>query len=48
MRKPRRIELAEERRERLKSEAQRALGDAAAAEDALDTAVRRSIEMHGP
>ena len=44
----RNIETEKDRKERLKEEAERALDDCAAAEDAVDAMIRRSIKLHGP
>jgi hypothetical protein len=41
-------ETVDQRDERLKKEADRALDDALAEQDLLDRMVRRSIETHGP
>lgn len=48
MTRRRKSETAEERDERSKREALRAIDDAAAAEVALDAMVERSIKLHGP
>ena len=41
------LETVGERNARLKREAVRAIDDAAAADDALDAMVKRSIKLHG-
>ena len=41
-------ETAEERNERLKREALRAIDDATAADDALDAMVKQSMKSYGP
>jgi hypothetical protein len=46
--KPRSSETRDQRDERLKKEADKALNDALAEQDLLDRMVRRSIETHGP
>jgi hypothetical protein len=46
--KPRLSETEDQRDERLKKEADKALDDALAEQDLLDRMVRRSIETHGP
>jgi hypothetical protein len=48
MRKPRKPEATEERRERLKSEAQRKMNEAAAADAAVDQMIRQNIKLYGP
>ena len=48
MPKKRTLETAEDRNERLKREALRALDDTTAGDDALDAMVKRSIKLHGP
>ena len=48
MRKQRKVENEEERREQLKQEAERALDGGLAAEAALDERIRRNIELYGP
>jgi hypothetical protein len=45
--KPRRLETAEERADRIKEADRRAINAALAEQDALDAMVRRSIRMHG-
>ena len=47
MPRKRTLVTAEERGERLKAEALRALNDSHAADDAVDASVRRSIKLHG-
>ena len=44
----RNVEKEKDRKDRLKEEAERALDDCAAAEDAVDAMIRRSIKLHGP
>ncbi len=48
MRRERALESAEERDERLKKEARRALDKSRAAEDAIDAMVKQSIRRYGP
>lgn len=48
MRKKRDPETGKERSERLKETAQKRIDDSAAADDAIDAMVKRSIEQHGP
>jgi hypothetical protein len=48
MRKPRKLETALERNERLRSEAQRKIAQAAAAEADVDQMIRRNIRLYGP
>ena len=45
--KPRRLETAEERADRIKEADRQAINDALAEQDALDAMVRRSIMLHG-
>lgn len=48
MRKPRKLETALERSERLRCEAQRKIAEAAAAEVAVDQIIRPNIRLYGP
>ena len=48
MRKPRRVETAEEHGERVAREAQAKRDDTVADDEAIDRAIRRNIELHGP
>ena len=48
MRKQRKLETPEERRERLKLEAQRKEHDEAEGEAAVDRMIRQNIELYGP
>jgi hypothetical protein len=48
MRRPRKLENAEERCDRLKGEAQRKANDATAADRAIDRMIRENIRLYGP
>ena len=48
MRKPRRVETGEERSERMAREAQAKRDDIVADDEAIDRAIRRNIQLHGP
>jgi len=47
MRKPRKVETAEERSLRLSRDAQAKIDDSAASDKAVDAMIRRSIELYG-